>query len=112
MSFSRIFFGFFLLASTVLSASYAAEVRVCNKTPAVLENFEVNYWKYRKLNSGECTDYYKDPRAQNDVTIGVRINGKSFTYRSKGTSVLLDDGRYSYEISLASEQIHLETIKD
>ena len=112
MKLIKISLGLSILVVFTASTSYAAEVRICNKSEVVLNNIEVNYWKYRKLDVGECTDYYKDPLAQKNVTIGLNIDGKHLGYASKGTPILLEDGRYSYEISLPSGLLHLETIKD
>jgi hypothetical protein len=97
--------------ATTLTASYAAEVRVCNKTGVLLTNISVDHWNYKILNIAECTDYFKNPLAQEHVAVGVRLDGKSFTYRPSKTSLLLEEGKY-YEISIADEKLHLNTVKD
>jgi hypothetical protein len=98
--------------ATTLTATYAAEVRVCNKIGAQLNNVYVNNWNYKTLNIAECTDYVKNPMAQEYVAVGVRLDGKSFTYRPTKTSQLLEESKYSYEISIADEKLHLNTVKD
>jgi len=103
---------FCLLASSVSTSLYAAEVRVCNKSEFILKNMQVSYRNYPQLSVGECSAYYKDPLAQKVVTIGVKLNGKSLGYRSKGLPILLDEGNYSYNVSINAGNLALETVKD
>lgn len=110
MKLIQIFAGFFLF--TITFGVYAAEVRVCNKSEFVLSNVEVNFWKFGTLNVGECSGYYKNPLAQQYVSVSVYIDRKHLNFAPKKTSLILEEGRYSYEISVVNEGLHLETVKN
>jgi hypothetical protein len=110
MKLIRIFSGIFLFTIAFLVS--AAEVRVCNKSEFVLKNVEVNYWKFGTLNIGDCSGYYKNPLAQQYVSVSAYIDKKHLSFAPKKTSLILEEGRYSYEISVVNEGLHLETVKN
>lgn len=103
---------FCLIAIGAFTKALAAEVRVCNKSEYVLNNLEVNSFKYHKLDIGECTAYYKDPLAQKYVSLGINMDGKRLGFKPKGAPVILEEGRYSYQVLLKTDQLQLETVKD
>jgi len=104
----------YLLLFDVLasSTSFAADVRVCNKGNVVLNNLDVNSWKIPKLDVGECTAYFNNPGAQEYVTITTRMDGTIMSFRPKKTSYLLGEGKFSYQVSVSDDKLHLETVKD
>jgi len=102
----------FSLALMAACASYAADVRVCNKSSVVLNNLDVNSWKIPKLDAGECTDYFKNPMAQEYVTVTVRLDGTIMSFTPKKTSYLLDEGKFSYQVSVTDDRLQLQTVKD
>jgi hypothetical protein len=104
--------GFCLFSTAVVSVSYAAEVRVCNRSDAVLNNLDVNSWKLRKLDVGECTDYFKNPMAQEYVPVSITINGNHLSFMPKKTSYLLGEGKFSYQVTVTSDRVQLVTVKD
>lgn len=112
MKIISILIAVYLLATTAGAQLYAAEVRVCNKSDLELNNLQVNYRNYRKLNIGECSEYYKDPLAQEYVTVGLNLDGKHLGFRPKSTSFLLGEGKYSYNVSIKAGRLDLETHKD
>jgi hypothetical protein len=111
MKFLRLAAGLCLWTAT-FTTSYAADVRVCNKSNVVLNNLDVNSWKIPKLDAGECTDYFKNPMAQEYVTVTVRVNGSILGFRPKKTSYLLGEGKFSYQVSVTDDRLQLQTVKD
>lgn len=98
--------------TTAISALHAADVRVCNKGNVTLTNLDVNSWKIPKLDVGECTSYFNNPMAQEYVSITTRMDGTIMSFRPKRTSYLLGEGKFSYQVSVADDKLHLETVKD
>lgn len=100
------------LSVATASVSSAADVRVCNKGNVALTNLDVNSWKIPKLDVGECTAYFNNPMAQEYVTVTTRMDGTIMSFRPKRTSYLLGDGKFSYQVSVTDDRLHLETVKD
>ena len=112
MKVFQITAGLCLVAATAFTTSYAADVRVCNKSDVTLNNLDVNSWKIPKLDAGECTAYFNNPMAQEYVTATVRLNGTIMSFRPKKTSYLLGEGKFSYQISVADDRMRVEAVKD
>src|SRR5438105_3072063 len=112
MRFLRLVASLCLCTLTLFTTSYAADIRVCNKGNVALSNLDVNSWKIPKLDAGECTAYFNNPMAQEYVTVTVRLDGTIMSFRPKKTSFLLGEGKFSYQLSVTDDRLHLQTVKD